>query len=109
MIISSNCKQTYPYVTSSNCSVGGILAGASIGWKSIKEVIGVIKCYATRVGNGPFPSENIDEIGKKLQSVGREFGVTTGRKRRTGFLDLVQVQLAHDVNAFTGKMYCFEV
>jgi len=83
--------------------VGGILAGVSIGWNSIKEVLGVVKAYATRVGSGPFPTEQFNEDGEKLQSIGREFGVTTGRKRRCGWLDLVQVRLAHDVNSFTGK------
>jgi len=92
---------TYPFVTSSNCSVGGILAGVSIGWRSVKEVIGVVKAYATRVGSGPFPTEQLNEVGDTLQSVGKEFGTTTGRRRRTGWLDLVQVRLAHDVNSFT--------
>jgi adenylosuccinate synthase len=85
--------------------VGGILAGVSIGWNSIKEVIGVVKAYATRIGSGPFPTEQLNEDGEKLQSIGKEFGVTTGRKRRTGWLDLVQVLLAHEVNSFTGKVY----
>ncbi|KAN0075059.1 Adenylosuccinate synthetase [Elaphomyces granulatus] len=92
---------TYPFVTSSNCSVGGMLAGVSIGWNSVKEVIGVVKAYATRVGGGPFLTEQLNKDGDKLQSIGKEFGVTTGRRRRTGWLDLVQVLLAHEVNSFT--------
>jgi len=92
---------TYPYVTSSNCSVGGILAGLSLDWRSIKEVIGVVKAYTTRVGSGPFPTEQINEVGEKLQQVGKEFGVTTGRKRRCGWLDLVVVKYSHEVNGYT--------
>jgi adenylosuccinate synthase len=68
-----------------------MLAGVSIGWNSVKEVIGVVKAYATRVGGGPFLTEQLNEDGDKLQSIGKEFGVITGRKRRTGWLDLVQV------------------
>lgn len=61
---------TYPYVTSSNCSVGGILAGLSLDWRSIKEVIGVVKAYTTRVGSGSFPTEQLNEVGERLQQVG---------------------------------------
>lgn len=61
-------------------------------------------CSATRVGSGPFPTEQLNEVGDTLQSVGKEFGTTTGRRRRTGWLDLVQVRLAHDVNSFTCKV-----
>jgi len=78
-----------------------MLAGVSIGWNSVKEVIGVVKAYATRVGGGPFLTEQLNKDGDKLQSIGKEFGVTTGRRRRTGWLDLVQVLLAHEVNSFT--------
>lgn len=92
---------TYPYVTSSNCSVGGILAGLSLDWRSIKEVVGVVKAYTTRVGGGPFPTEQLNEVGTKLQEVGREFGVTTGRRRRCGWLDLVVVKFSHEVNGYT--------
>jgi adenylosuccinate synthase len=60
---------TYPFVTSSNCSVGGILAGVALDWRSIKEVIGVVKAYTTRVGSGPFPTEQLNAEGEKLQSV----------------------------------------
>ncbi|KAF2403651.1 adenylosuccinate synthetase-like protein [Trichodelitschia bisporula] len=97
---------TYPYVTSSNCSVGGILAGLPLDWRSIKEVIGVMKvglllAYTTRVGSGPFPTEQLNEVGEKLQQVGREIGVTTGRKRRCGWLDLVVIKHTHEVNGYT--------
>jgi adenylosuccinate synthase len=92
---------TYPHVTSSNCSVGGILAGLSLDWRSVKEVIGVVKAYTTRVGSGPFPTEQTGTVGEKLQEIGREFGVTTGRRRRCGWLDLVVVKYGHDVNGYT--------
>lgn len=92
---------TYPFVTSSNCSVGGILSGLSLDWRSIKEVIGVVKAYTTRVGSGPFPTEQLNEVGEKLQSVGKEYGVTTGRKRRCGWLDLVVLQYGHEINGYT--------
>jgi len=92
---------TYPFVTSSNCSVGGIIAGLSLDWRSIKEVIGVVKAYTTRVGSGPFPTEQLNDVGEKLQSVGKEYGVTTGRKRRCGWLDLVVIKYGHDINGYT--------
>lgn len=92
---------TYPFVTSSNCSVGGILAGLSLDWRSIKEVIGVVKAYTTRVGSGPFPTEQLNEAGEQLQQVGKEFGVTTGRKRRCGWLDLVVIKYSHEINGYT--------
>src|SRR5262249_28629769 len=92
---------TYPHVTSSNCVVGGILAGLSLDWRSVKEVIGIAKAYTTRVGSGPFPTEQLNEVGNKLQEVGHEFGVTTGRKRRCGWLDLVVVKHSHEVNGYT--------
>jgi len=89
---------TYPYVTSSNTGLGGVFTGLHISPKSIKETIGVVKAYTTRVGSGPFPSEQLNESGGKLQQIGREFGVTTGRKRRCGWLDLVVVKYSHHVN-----------
>ncbi|TKA71651.1 hypothetical protein B0A49_04295 [Cryomyces minteri] len=92
---------TYPFVTSSNTGLGGVLTGLSLGWRSIKEVIGVVKAYTTRVGSGPFPTEQLNEVGNTLQEVGREFGVTTGRRRRCGWLDLVLVKYSHDVNDYT--------
>jgi adenylosuccinate synthase len=72
---------TYPFVTSSNCSVGGILAGLSLDWRSIKEVIGVVKAYTTRVGSGPFPTEQLNADGEKLQTIGKEFGVTVSVRK----------------------------
>ncbi|KAF2500321.1 P-loop containing nucleoside triphosphate hydrolase protein [Lophium mytilinum] len=92
---------TYPFVTSSNTGLGGVLTGLSLGWRSIKEVVGVTKAYTTRVGSGPFPTEQLNEVGEKLQGVGREVGVTTGRKRRCGWLDLVIIKYSHDVNDYT--------
>ncbi|KFD69336.1 hypothetical protein M514_18485, partial [Trichuris suis] len=79
---------TYPYVTSSNCSVGGVLTGLGISPQRISDVIGIVKAYETRVGDGPFPTELNDEIGNKLREIGHEYGVTTGRPRRCGWLDV---------------------
>ncbi|RMX96680.1 hypothetical protein D0867_13052 [Hortaea werneckii] len=89
---------TYPYVTSSNTGLGGIFTGLHLSPRKVKEVIGVVKAYTTRVGGGPFPSEQLNEFGERLQSVGKEFGVTTGRKRRCGWLDLVLVKFSHTIN-----------
>ena len=72
---------TYPYVTSSNTGIGGVFTGLALNPFKVKEIIGVVKAYTTRVGGGPLPTEQLNEHGEKLQSVGREFGVTTGRKR----------------------------
>lgn len=69
---------TYPYCTSSNTGLGGVVTGLTLGWSMIKEVIGVVKAYTTRVGSGNFPTEQLNEIGERLQSLGREHGVTTG-------------------------------
>ena len=77
---------TYPYVTSSNTGIGGVVTGLTLGWRSIKDVIGVVKAYTTRVGSGPFPTEQLNDVGERLQRIGREVGVTTGRKRRCGWL-----------------------
>lgn len=74
-------NRTYPYVTSSNTGIGGVFTGLALNPFKIKEIIGVVKAYTTRVGGGPLPTEQFNEEGEKLQSVGREFGVTTGRKR----------------------------
>jgi adenylosuccinate synthase len=92
---------TYPFVTSSNTGLGGVLTGLTLGWRSLSEVIGVVKAYTTRVGSGPFPTEQLNELGEKLQSVGHEVGVTTGRKRRCGWLDLVVVKHSHACNDYT--------
>lgn len=89
---------TYPYVTSSHPTVGGFCTGAGIAPKYIQEVIGVVKAYTTRVGKGPFPTELRDEIGDLIREKGREYGTTTGRPRRVGWLDLVVVRYATLIN-----------
>lgn len=92
---------TYPYVTSSNTSIGGVCTGLGIPPQKIRNVYGVVKAYTTRVGAGPFPTEQLNEIGDHLQSVGAEFGATTGRKRRCGWLDLVVVKYSALINGYT--------
>lgn len=92
---------TYPMVTSSNTGIGGVFTGLGISPFKLKEVIGVVKAYQSRVGGGPFPTEQINEIGERLQSVGREVGVTTGRKRRCGWLDLVLLKYSAAINHYT--------
>ena len=89
---------TYPFVTSSNTGLGGVFTGLHLNPRKIKETIGVVKAYTTRVGSGPFPSEQLNEQGEKLQQIGREYGVTTGRKRRCGWLDLVVVKYSNAIN-----------
>jgi len=92
---------TYPYVTSSNTTAGGACAGSGIGPTRIDEVVGVVKAYATRVGNGPFPTELADELGQQIRDTGHEYGATTGRPRRCGWYDSVVVRLACRVNGFS--------
>uniref|UniRef100_A0A3Q4H5G5 Adenylosuccinate synthetase n=1 Tax=Neolamprologus brichardi TaxID=32507 RepID=A0A3Q4H5G5_NEOBR len=92
---------TYPFVTSSNCTVGGVCTGLGMPPQNVGEVYGVVKAYTTRVGIGAFPSEQKNEIGDLLQTRGKEVGVTTGRKRRCGWLDLVLIKYAHMINGFT--------
>uniref|UniRef100_A0A4W5RDW3 Adenylosuccinate synthetase n=1 Tax=Hucho hucho TaxID=62062 RepID=A0A4W5RDW3_9TELE len=92
---------TYPCVTSSNCTVGGVCTGLGVPPSYVGRVYGVVKAYTTRVGVGAFPTEQDNEVGNLLQSRGREFGVTTARQRRCGWLDLVLVRYAHMVNGFT--------
>jgi len=92
---------TYPYVTSSNPTSGGASTGSGIAPNYIRNVIGVCKAYMTRVGNGAFPSELFDETGDKLGRIGHEFGATTGRKRRCGWLDLVALRYSLIVNGVT--------
>ena len=89
---------TYPFVTSSSPSTGGVCTGAGIPPTSLQNLIGVAKAYCTRVGNGPVPSELNDELGEKIRQVGHEFGATTGRPRRTGWLDLVSLKHACMIN-----------
>ena len=93
---------TYPYVTSSNPVAGYACVGSGIGPVELSEVWGVTKAYTTRVGEGPFPTELSDEAGQTLCEVGHEFGTTTGRQRRCGWLDLVALRYAARVNGLTG-------
>ncbi|HRQ90293.1 MAG TPA: adenylosuccinate synthase, partial [Bacteroidia bacterium] len=90
---------TYPYVTSSNTTSGGACTGSGVPPQKIDRVVGVTKAYTTRVGEGPFPTQN-DELADRFHKMGREFGATTGRKRRCGWLDLVLVRYAAMVNGF---------
>lgn len=92
---------TYPYVTSSNTIAGNACSGAGIGPKEISGVLGIVKAYTTRVGQGPFPTELFDEIGDTIQKNGKEFGATTGRKRRCGWLDTVMIKNAVRLNGLT--------
>ena len=89
---------TYPFATSSNTTIGGALTGLGIGPRAIDEVIGVIKAYTTRVGAGPFPTELVDAMGERLRTQGAEFGTTTGRPRRCGWLDLVALRHVVRIN-----------
>lgn len=92
---------TYPYVTSSSTGIGGVLTGLGIPPKYINNVYGVVKAYTTRVGEGPFPTEQLNQDGENLQVIGAEFGVTTGRKRRCGWLDLVVLKYSNAINGYT--------
>jgi adenylosuccinate synthase len=93
---------TYPYVTSSNTTVGGVATGAGFGPLHLDYVLGIVKAYTTRVGSGPFPTELDCEVGKHLGVKGHEFGATTGRKRRTGWFDAVAIKRAVQLNSITG-------
>ena len=93
---------TYPFVTSSNATAGGACTGSGLGPTMIDRVIGVMKAYTTRVGEGPFPTELSDEIGEHLSSVGQEFGTTTGRARRCGWFDAVIGKYSVRVNGLDG-------
>lgn len=93
---------TYPYVTSSNTGVGGIATGTGVPPRSIDRAVGIAKAYCTRVGEGPFPSEDNGPDGERLRTVGREFGATTGRPRRCGWMDTVALRYALDVNGAAG-------
>jgi adenylosuccinate synthase len=92
---------TYPYVTSTSTTVGGACVGASFGPMSIGEVIGITKAYTTRVGAGPFPTEDCEEAGERLSRLGEEFGTTTGRKRRCGWYDALVVDYGCRLNGVT--------
>ncbi|MGD1995491.1 MAG: adenylosuccinate synthase [Anaerolineae bacterium] len=92
---------TYPYVTSSSTVAGGALTGLGFGPREVSRVIGVAKAYTTRVGAGPFPTELQDEVGERVREVGREYGTTTGRPRRCGWLDLNILRYAVEINGLT--------
>lgn len=93
---------TYPYVTSSNTTAGGVATGSGVGPRCVDYVLGIVKAYSTRVGAGPFPTELFDEVGEFLCTKGNEFGATTGRRRRTGWLDAVAVRRAVELNSLSG-------
>lgn len=95
---------TYPFVTSSNTTAAGACTGLGIAPNRIGEVFGIFKAYTTRVGSGPFPTELFDEVGETMGRVGHEFGATTGRARRCGWLDLVALKYAVEVNGVTQLM-----
>jgi adenylosuccinate synthase len=95
---------TYPYVTSSNTISGNACCGAGVGPGQISGVTGIVKAYTTRVGEGPFPTELFDEVGDQIQKNGAEFGATTGRKRRCGWLDMVLLRNAARLNGLTGTV-----
>ena len=93
---------TYPYVTSSHTSVGGVFAGCGVNTTAVEEIIGIAKAYTTRVGGGPFPTEETGAMGEHLRDKGGEYGATTGRPRRCGWLDLVVLRHAAWLNGLTG-------
>src|SRR3989454_9342656 len=93
---------TYPYVTSSNTTAGGAAVGAGIGPTAIDAVLGVVKAYTTRVGNGPLPTEATPALAERIRALGGEFGATTGRPRRCGWVDAGLVRYAVRVNGLTG-------
>jgi len=93
---------TYPYVTSSNTVAGNACGGSGVGPREITGVVGIVKAYTTRVGEGPFPSELFDNTGNKIQEKGAEFGATTGRKRRCGWLDTVVLRNSVRLNSLSG-------
>ena len=95
---------TYPYVTSSNPIAGGACTGGGIGPLQVDQVLGILKAYSTRVGSGPLPTELHDAVGEHLTEVGREYGTTTGRRRRSGWLDFVPLRYAVQVNSVSTIM-----
>ena len=92
---------TYPFVTSSNTTVSGACSGLGVPPNKIKKVIGIFKAYTTRVGSGPFPTELVNEIGEHIRKIGNEYGATTGRDRRCGWLDLVALKYSIIINGVT--------
>ena len=93
---------TYPYVTSSNTTTGGALCGTGVGADAIDYVLGIAKAYATRVGGGPFPTELNDDLGEQIRQKGQEFGASTGRPRRCGWIDIVALKRAVAINGING-------
>ena len=93
---------TYPYVTSSTTTAGGAASGSGVGPRHLDYVLGIVKAYTTRVGAGPFPTELFDDVGNHLGEKGHEFGATTGRQRRCGWLDMVALRRSLDINSVTG-------
>ena len=89
---------TYPFITSSNTTIGGVLTGLGIGCQHLGRITGIVKAYQTRVGSGPFPTELLEEVGNKLRERGNEYGSTTGRPRRCGWIDLVLLKYAVRIN-----------
>jgi adenylosuccinate synthase len=92
---------TYPYVTSSSTTAGGAAIGVGIGPRTLDSIVGVVKAYTTRVGNGPLPTELTDAMGERLREAGGEYGATTGRPRRCGWFDAVVVRYAARINGLT--------
>ena len=93
---------TYPFVTSSNTVAGNAVVGCGLGPRAVDYVLGITKAYSTRVGGGPYPTELKDETGERLRKIGNEFGATTGRPRRTGWLDMLALRYAARVNGLDG-------
>jgi len=93
---------TYPYVTSSSTTAGGVCTGSGVGPKNLDYILGITKAYTTRVGSGPFPTELFDDVGKHIAEVGHEQGATTGRDRRCGWLDAVALRRSMQINSITG-------
>ena len=91
----------YPYTTSSNTIAGQVEAGSGIGLNKSKKIVGIAKAYLTYVGRGPFPTEIKGELEEKIRDVGQEYGTTTGRARRVGWIDLVQLKFANQLNNFS--------
>ena len=96
-----NDHGTYPFVTSSNPTVGGAIVGSGVPPRNVEQVIGVTKAYTTRVGDGPMPTELFDETAETIREVGHEYGTTTGRSRRVGWLDLPAIKWAAELNGIT--------
>ena len=92
---------TYPYVTSSSASIGGVITGLGVSPHKVGTIYGIVKAYTTRVGEGPFPTEQLNEVGERLRKEGHEYGATTGRPRRCGWLDLAVV-------GYTNMLDCFD-